>query len=422
MLPNLSDYQAFLQRLQASGGDRSPALAVIDLEGLGDIDAALGYDATDALLRQAGEALATALPGGSVGMTGRHQLACMLPHVDGSGFAELAGHKMLRVLGEPFPCGEREVLLWPRAGLALSQGLHPVAPRKLLTQAYAAMRQARRERVRLRLHAPGATETMLEGVDLWSQLGDAIEDGSLHLEYQPQISLRSGQVESAEALLRWDHPEFGVIRPDIMVRAAEGTDLMPRLTHWVYNTALRQCAEYRQAGLAVGVSVNFSADDLQEPEVVDLVAQSLDLWGVPPEQVTVELTETAVMESHDAAARDALHNMKQLGLRISMDDFGIGYSSMERLLRMPLDELKIDMTFVHELISSPPHQRIVESMIGLGHKLGLTVVAEGVEDADTLNRLRALGCDLVQGFYLGRPARLPHFMKQVSGAQPKANG
>ncbi|WP_018866122.1 MULTISPECIES: bifunctional diguanylate cyclase/phosphodiesterase [unclassified Thioalkalivibrio] len=413
MLSNLSDYPAFLERLQAGCGARSPALAVVDLEGLGDIDAALGYDVTDRLLRQAGEALATALPGGFVGMTGRHQLACMLPHVDGSGFAELAGHKMLRVLGEPFPCGEREVLLWPRVGLALSRGGRAVAPPTLLAQACAAMRKARRERVRLRLHAPDAAETMLEGVDLWSQLGDAIEEGALHLEYQPQIALASGRVESAEALLRWDHPEYGAIRPDTMVRAAEGTDLMPRLTHWVFNTALRQCAEYRQAGLGVGVSVNFSADDLQEPEVVDLVAQSLDLWGVPPEQVTIELTETAVMESHDATARDALHSMKGLGLRLSMDDFGIGYSSMERLLRMPLDELKIDMTFVHELSASPPHQRIVESMVGLGHKLGLTVVAEGVEDEDTLTRLRALDCDLVQGFYLGRPARLGYFMEQM---------
>lgn len=413
MLSNLFDYSAFLQRLQASGGERAPALAVIDLEALDDIDAALGYDVTDRLLRKAGEALATALPGGFVGMTGRHQLACMLPHVDGSGFAELAGHKMLRVLGEPFRCREREVLLGPRVGLALSWGGHAVTPSNLLTQAYAAMRQARRDRVRLCQHAPDAAETMLEGVDLWSQLGDGIEEGSLHLEYQPQIALASGRVESAEALLRWDHPEYGAIRPDTVVRAAEGTDLMPRLTRWVFNTALRQCAEYRQAGLGIGISVNFSADDLREPEVVDVMAQSLDLWGVPPEQVTVELTETAVMESHDAAAREALHNMKELGLRLSMDDFGTGYSSMERLLRMPLDELKIDMTFVRELTASPPHQRIVESMIGLGHKLGLSVVVEGVEDEDTLARLRDLGCDLVQGFYLGRPARLGHFMEQM---------
>jgi len=424
-MSKLFEYHDFLRALdgmspcpQAAGAQA--AVTVIELEGLRDVDAALGYPAGDELIRNAGHALASALADGLVGITGRHQITCAQPAVAGSGFAELAAHKMLRVLSEPFPCGERQVLLWPRAGLALA-GPRMAAPQELLAHAYAAVRQARRARARLRLYAPEAAATMLEGVDLWSQLGQAIEEGSLHLEYQPQVALASGCVQSVEALLRWDHLQYGSIRPDTMVRAAEGTDLMPRLTHWVFNTALRQCAEYRQAGLDAGISVNFSADDLQEREVVDLVAQSLEVWQVPAESVTVELTETAVMESHDAEARAALHGMKDLGLRVSMDDFGIGYSSMERLLRMPLDELKIDMTFVHELVSSRPHQRIVESMIGLGQKMGLSVVAEGVEDQETLDRLRALGCDLVQGFYLGRPARLAQFMEQTrAGRDPGA--
>ncbi|WP_018871915.1 EAL domain-containing protein [Thioalkalivibrio sp. ALJ16] len=415
-MPDWLEYPDFLAAVDDLGrrpldaGTRM-AVVVLELEGLGDVDAALGYPATDELIRHAGRALAAAIPDGLAGITGRHQLACALPGVAGGGFAELAAHKMLRVLTEPFACGERQVLLWPRAGLALAE--LSVAPQTLLARAYAAVRQARRARASLRQYTPEVAAEMLEGIDLWSQLGEAIEEGALHLEYQPQIGLRSGRVESVEALLRWDHPQYGPIRPDTMVRAAEGTDLMPRLTHWVFNTALRQCGEYRLAGLDAGVSVNFSADDLQERELVELVAQSLEVWRVPPERVTIELTETAVMESDDAEARSALQQMKALGLRVSMDDFGIGYSSMERLLHMPLDELKIDMTFVHELVSSPAHQRIVESMIGLGHQLGLTVVAEGVEDAATLEHLRALGCDLVQGFYLGRPARLDRFMEQA---------
>ena len=280
-MSKLFEYHDFLRALdgmspcpQAAGAQA--AVTVIELEGLRDVDAALGYAAGDELIRNAGQALASALSDGLVGITGRHQITCAQPAVAGSGFAELAAHKMLRVLSEPFPCGERQVLLWPRAGLALA-GPRMAAPQELLAHAYAAVRQARRARARLRLYAPEAAATMLEGVDLWSQLGQAIEEGSLHLEYQPQVALASGCVQSVEALLRWDHPQYGSIRPDTMVRAAEGTDLMPRLTHWVFNTALRQCAEYRQAGLDAGISVNFSADDLQEREVVDLVAQSLEV-------------------------------------------------------------------------------------------------------------------------------------------------
>lgn len=422
-MSELLEYHDFMRSLDGMSGCAADsggqmALAVIDLEGLGDVDAALGYTAADDLIRRAGNALGQAFPDGCVGITGRHQVACALPVVAAAGFADLAAHKMLRVLSQPIPCGERQVLLWPRAGMALA-GHRTCRPQELLSRAYAAVRQARRARASLGQYVPEAAAAMLEGVDLWSQLGDAIEEGTLHLVYQPQVALQSGRVASGEALLRWDHPEYGAIRPDTMVRAAEGTDLMPRLTNWVFNTALRQCAEYRQAGVEAGVSVNFSADDLREREVVDLVAQSLEVWRVPPELITVELTETAVMESEDVEARAALQGLKELGLRVSMDDFGVGYSSMERLLRMPLDELKIDMTFIHELASSRAHQRIVESMIGLGHQLGLSVVAEGVEDAATLERLRGLGCDLVQGFYLGRPARLAQFMEQAGpGCRP----
>lgn len=388
------EYRDFLSAL----GERPPGtevsgsgacVMVMELEGLRDVDGSLGYPATDVLIRRAAQAVANALPESTIGVTGRHQLACVLPRVNGPGFAELAAHKILRVLGEPLAYGERQVVLWPRLGVALANARIEDL-RELLASAYGALRHARRERARLYMQQPGTTASLLDTVDIWGELAAAVEEGSLHLEYQPQVHLESGRVASLEALLRWEHPRYGVIPPNVMIGAAEGTDLMPRLTHWVLNTALRQCATYRQAGLIAGLSVNFSADDLQEQELPALVEQALEVWRVPAEVVTVELTETAVMESHDIEARDTLEQIKALGLRISMDDFGIGYSSMGRLLRMPLDELKIDMTFVHELTSSRAHQSIVESMIGLGHQLGLKVVAEGVEDAETLEHLRAL--------------------------------
>ncbi|WP_026287640.1 bifunctional diguanylate cyclase/phosphodiesterase [Thioalkalivibrio sp. ALJ24] len=416
-MPDLLEYHDFVRSLgefpaRARETGARMAMVVVELEGLADVDVAFGYTVADALLRRAGKALNARIPDGLTGVTGRHQLACFLPEAGGSGFAELAAHKVLRVLSEPFACEGRQILLWPRVGLGLAAESMP--PDQLLSRAFAAVREARRARASLRRYTTDASTEMLEGVDLWSRLSEAIEDGQLYLEYQPQVGMSTGRVVSAEALLRWNHPRYGPVRPDTMVGVAEGTDLMPRLTHWVFNTALRQCAEYRQVGADLGVSVNFSAGDLKEDELVELVGQSLDVWGVPPDRVTVELTETAVMES-DTEARKALRRMKDLGLRVAMDDFGTGYSSMERLLRMPLDELKIDRTFIRELVSSPSHQRIVESMVMLGHNLDLMLVAEGVEDDGTLEHLRALGCDLLQGFHpgLGRPVSLADFKARV---------
>jgi EAL domain-containing protein (putative c-di-GMP-specific phosphodiesterase class I) len=181
---------------------------------------------------------------------------------------------------------------------------------------------------------------------------------------------------------------------------------------WVFQTALRECAEYRSAGLDAGVSINFSADDLRDPELTELVTQGLSLWNVPPDKVTLELTETAVMEDNPGSL-ETLHKLKNMGLKLSMDDFGTGYSSMARILQLPLDEIKIDMIFVKNMINQRTHDRIVDSMIRLGHRLNLHVVAEGVEDIATFERLRELGCDTIQGYLIGKAMPLPELINNT---------
>lgn len=188
---------------------------------------------------------------------------------------------------------------------------------------------------------------------------------------------------------------------------------MSRLTLWVFNTALRECAEYRKAGLNAGVSVNFSADDLRDPELLELVMQGLSIWDVPAGCVTIELTETAFMENHTGTLK-TLHALKDAGLRLAMDDFGTGYSSMARMLDLPLDEVKIDMVFVKHMTTRRTHDRIVDSMINLAHRLNLSVVAEGVEDHATYERLRVLGCDIIQGYLIGKAMPLPELLRTVS--------
>lgn len=180
-----------------------------------------------------------------------------------------------------------------------------------------------------------------------------------------------------------------------------------------FHTALRECSEYRRAGLNAGISINFSADDLRDPELTELVAQGLSLWGVSPGNVTIELTETAIMENHSGTL-DTLHKLKDMGLKLAMDDFGTGYSSMARMLDLPLDEVKIDMIFVKHMTTKSAHDRIVDSMISLAHRLNLSVVAEGVEDIATYDRLRTLGCDVIQGYLIGKPMPLPELIQTVS--------
>lgn len=188
---------------------------------------------------------------------------------------------------------------------------------------------------------------------------------------------------------------------------------MPKLTLWVFHTALRECAEYRKAGLHAGISINFSADDLRDPELTELVAQGLALWNVPAGDITVELTETAVMANH-AGTLDTLYQLKKMGLKLAMDDFGTGYSSMARMLDLPLDEVKIDMIFVRHMATRHKHERIVDSMITLAHRLNLSVVAEGVEDLATYQRLRTLGCDVIQGYLIGKAMPLPELIEAVN--------
>lgn len=392
---------------------RHNALLLVNFERLAELDGVLGFNAVDEVVRKISNQLKDALnPESLVGITGRYQVCCLLVELLSDAHATLAAHKILRILMSPVVLGKRNITLAPRIGVALSNE-SGCALDQLLSDASLAIRQAKLEQESIKLFTAETKDPFLSQIDLWSDLGHAIETGELYLCYQPQINIASGKIESTEALLRWHHPDHGPIRTDKLIQVAEGTALMPKLTLWVFHTALRECSEYRRAGLNAGISINFSADDLRDPELTELVAQGLSLWGVSPGNVTIELTETAIMENHSGTL-DTLHKLKDMGLKLAMDDFGTGYSSMARMLDLPLDEVKIDMIFVKHMTTKSTHDRIVDSMISLAHRLNLSVVAEGVEDIATYERLRTLGCDVIQGYLIGKPMPLPELIKTVS--------
>jgi EAL domain-containing protein (putative c-di-GMP-specific phosphodiesterase class I)/GGDEF domain-containing protein len=411
-------YHDFLQAasrmlLNPHHTDRHHAVLIVNFERLSRLDGILGFATVDEIVRQAAERLGNALNSEDlVGVTGRYQICCLLTNLLTDAHAMLATHKILRLLKPPFLMGMRNVILSPRIGVALSsQNERDLC--QLMSNASSALNKAKRAQESVKLFVEEAEDLLLLEFDLWSDLQDAIEIGELYLGYQPKFNIASGKIESTEALLRWNHPKRGPIGADKLIQVAEGTELMSKLTLWVFQTALRECSAYRQAGLDAGVSINFSADDLRDPELTELVSQGLSLWEVPPGSVTIELTETAVMEDHPGSL-ETLHELKNMGLRLAMDDFGTGYSSLARILKLPLDEVKIDMLFVKNMTTQRSHARIVDSMIRLGHRLDLHVVAEGVEDMVTYERLRALGCDTIQGYLIGQAMPLAELIETAN--------
>jgi EAL domain-containing protein (putative c-di-GMP-specific phosphodiesterase class I) len=235
-----------------------------------------------------------------------------------------------------------------------------------------------------------------------AELRSAIVLHELVLHYQPQVDLKTGKVSRVEALVRWQHPDRGLIQPSQFIGLAEQSGLIGPLTRWVLRTALKQCQAWMEQGLRICVAVNLSAQNLHDPWLPALIIELLEASRVPSELLQIEITESSLM-ADPARALVTLGTLSRAGVRISIDDFGTGYSSLAYLKRLPVNEIKIDRSFVSQMAGESNDEVLVRSIIGLGHDLGLTVVAEGVEESGTCQRLSTLNCDAVQGFYLSRP-------------------
>jgi diguanylate cyclase len=230
----------------------------------------------------------------------------------------------------------------------------------------------------------------------------ALNEETLTLAYQPKVSARTRKLHSVEALLRWNHPALGAVSPSVFVPLAEQAGLSGPLMRWVLDTALRQCRAWEDQGRPMAICVNVSMYDLRDESFPDLVAERLAVYGASANLLGIEVTESAAMADPNRT-RNSLDRLRALGVRVSVDDFGTGYSSLAYLVGLPVDELKIDQSFVAGMATSEQHAAIVRSTIRLAHDLNLMVVAEGVEDEATWARLREYGCDLIQGYVVSRP-------------------
>jgi diguanylate cyclase (GGDEF)-like protein len=388
--------------LAARRNGKQVAVMLIDLDRFKEVNDTLGHQSGDVLLRAMGPRLRAILrDSDTVARLGGDEFGVLLPEVEGTEGAVLVARKLEEALGRAFTVDELVLETEASIGIAIFPE-HGEDVATLIRRADVAMYLAKGSPGGIELYAPEHDHYSPERLGLLGQLRRAIDHGQLVLHYQPEASLPGGEVRWVEALVRWQHPERGLLLPDEFLPLAEHTGLMRPLTHHVLDQALRQCRAWEDQGLSLGVAVNLSARDLLNLELPDEVAALLSKWGLEPSRLELEVTESTILVD-PLRARAVLTRLSELGVRVAIDDFGSGYTSLGYLKRLPVDVLKIDRSFVISMGADEQDAVIVRSAIELGHNLGLEVVAEGVESADIWSELGRLGCDRAQGFYLSRP-------------------
>ena len=389
--------------LQRAGEGEAVAVLLLDLDGFKDINDTLGHLTGDAVLVEVARRLGTLTSGGDiVGRLGGDEFALVMSGVRSEDAVAAVAEEMVRRARRPMEIDG--LLLDVRASLGVALSTLPSSDvTSLLKHADIAMYNAKRSGGGVRFYDRATDSSNLRRLRLATELRQAIEMGDLHVWYQPVVDLGTGTVTSCEALLRWEHDNFGHVPPSEFIPVAESSGLIDELTWWVLDTALEQVATWRARLFPeLRASVNFSARSLMALRLADRLKEAAERAGLEPSVITLEVTETSAMADPSSSAR-ALSKVRALGVQVSIDDYGTGFSSLSRLKQLPFDELKIDRSFVKEMTRDKGDEAIVYSTIELARSLGRTVTAEGVEDQATLLRLESFGCNAAQGFYLARP-------------------
>ena len=420
-LPNRTSLHQMLQTsLRRSGRDNDElALLLLDLDGFKEVNDTFGHLHGDTLLRQVGHRLQERLGSrGTVARLGGDEFAALLPGAAGPEADEVA-RSLLDALSSPLGVEGVELFVGCSIGVALAPE-HGDDPDTLLRRADVAMYAAKRDRAGVSVYRPELDPHDRDRLTLLHDFRGALDNGELSLVYQPKVCATTGRLHSVEALVRWTHPSRGPISPAVFVPVAEQAGLSPLLAEWVLDTALQQCRAWQDQGRRIPVSVNMSMYELRDADFPRRVAARLAAHGADPALLGIEVTESAAM-ADPARTIAVLERLRALGARVSIDDFGTGYSSLAYLTSLPVDELKIDRSFVAGMQRSQQHATIVRSTISLGHDLELSVVAEGVEDQPTWDRLRAFGCDLIQGYMVSRPVPAAALLSWLDGEASHAS-
>jgi diguanylate cyclase (GGDEF)-like protein/PAS domain S-box-containing protein len=411
-LPNRSLFGDRLRQalLSARRNQRMFGVLLLDLDRFKDINDALGHDRGDSLLQEVTARLRGVLRAtDTIARLGGDEFAVLTIDAKHPDDVVSTARKILASLDGPFAIGDQMVETGASIGIALYP-VHGDDPGTLLRRADVAMYVAKRSGGGCSLYAPEQEAQSLRRSGLAGELRRSIPQGEMMLHYQPQILLPSGAVYSVEALVRWNHPREGLMPPDRFISMTEETGVIHPLTAWALDSALNQLREWLAAGIDVSIALNVSPRIIEDHSLEEMVSQALASTKVEPRRLTLEISEGLAM---GAAAAKALQTLNDMGVRLSLDDFGTGYSSLLYLMRLPVHEIKIDRSFVAGLGTEPDSGAIVRSAVGLGHNLGLRVVAEGVQDRLAEGVLIETGCDAAQGFLYSRPLPEPEMTAQL---------
>ena len=406
-LTDLPNRTLFQERAQEAidGAQRAGsrfAVILLDLDQFKDVNDTLGHPTGDELLRQLGSRLHDVIRDvDTIARFGGDEFALLLPSISTAHGAAEVATRTIRALREPFDLGGLTFEVDASLGVVLYPE-HGEDVGVLLQRADVAMYAAKNRKTGFEFYSSEIDSYSPERLVLLGELRRAIADDELVLHYQPEIDMASRRIKGVEALVRWEHPTRGLVPPDEFIPLAEHTELIGPLTTWVLDHALAQCHYWQGSGLQLSVAVNISPRNLHHPDFGNHVGELLRKWNIDPARLQLEMTEGSVM-TDPARAMTILTELRNLGVSLAIDDFGTGYSSLSYLQRLPVNDIKIDKSFVMNMGDDVNDAVIVRSTIELAHNLGLGVIAEGVETKEAWNQLAALGCDVAQGFLMCRP-------------------
>ncbi len=402
-LPNqISFRERLVKHLdEAATGDRHVAVLVLGLDHFADVNHTLGHVAGDELLRQVADRLRAAVPDDA--LVARYDAGgflIVLPDLESPWAASGCAEELLQQFRDPYALAESAFAVRASVGLTVSP-LHGTDPDHLIQHAEVAREVARRARTGLEVYSSERNDFTARRLEVLRCLGPALRRREMAVHFQPQVDLETRVITGYEALLRWDHSSLGTVPPEEFVALAEHAGMMQTITDYVLDEALRRAAEWRGRGSQATVSVNVSASVLQDADFPARVARRLALWGVPSSGLILELTETAVM-SDPERCRVVMRELRAVQVGLSLDDYGTGYASLAYLTTLPVEEIKIDKSFVLGMTDNAADRLVVRSTIELARELGLRVVAEGVETPQLAATLASYGCRTGQGYHFGR--------------------
>ncbi|TMF81442.1 MAG: EAL domain-containing protein, partial [Chloroflexi bacterium] len=412
-LPNRLMLREELDRMIA-GRSRSPlSLLLLDIDNFKEINDSFGHQVGDVLLRQIGPRLRERLEvGNMIARLGGDEFAIVLPGADVAQASQVA-HGLLRALERPFLSEEHALEVTASIGIAAAPD-HGTAAETLLQRADVAMYAAKRSGGSYAVYRAEDDPYDARRLVLRTDLRGALERREIILFYQPQVAVATGNVTGLEALARWQHPERGWVPPAEFIPVAERMGLIKPLTTHLTALALTQIGAWEKAGIAIPVAVNVSMRNLLDPRFPQMLEDTITSSGVDAARIKLEITESAVM-AEPGRVLETMHRLRSVGVRFSIDDFGTGYSSLSYLQRLPVEEIKIDRSFIAQLAKDEGSAAIVRATIELAGSLGLEVVAEGVEDEATLQILMQLGCSTAQGYHISRPLPVEEITGWIRG-------